>query len=124
MASVFADANDVRMISGGTDNHLILLDIQQTGHNGKEIQDLLDSVDITLNKNQIVHDPFGPFKTAGVRIGTPAITTRGFKVEESREVAHLVLDAIRSFDEPDKLAEIKERAHALTAKFPLDYEWH
>lgn len=124
MASVFADANDVRMISGGTDNHLILLDIQQTGHNGKEIQDLLDSVDITLNKNQIVHDPFGPFKTAGVRIGTPAITTRGFKEEESREVAHLVLDAIRSFDEPDKLAEIKERAHALTAKFPLDYEWH
>lgn len=124
MASVFADANDVRMISGGTDNHLILLDIQQTGHNGKEIQDLLDSVDITLNKNQIVHDPFGPFKTAGVRIGTPAITTRGFKEEESREVAHLVLDAIRSFDEPDKLAEIKKRAHALTAKFPLDYEWH
>lgn len=124
MAEVFAKDDSVRMISGGTDNHLILLDIQKTGHTGKEIQDLLDSVDITLNKNQIVDDPFGPFKTAGVRIGTPAITTRGFKEVESREVAHLVLDAIHSFDDENKLAAIKEQAHALTAKFPIDYEWH
>lgn len=124
MAEVFAKDDSVRMISGGTDNHLILLDIQKTGHTGKEIQDLLDSVDITLNKNQIVDDPFGPFKTAGVRIGTPAITTRGFKEAESREVAQLVLDAIYSFDDENKLAAIKEQAHALTAKFPIDYEWH
>ena len=124
MAEVFAKDDSVRMISGGTDNHLILLDIQKTGHTGKEIQDLLDSVDITLNKNQIVDDPFGPFKTAGVRIGTPAITTRGFKEAESREVAQLVLDAIHSFDDENKLAAIKEQAHALTAKFPIDYEWH
>lgn len=124
MAEVFAKDDSVRMISGGTDNHLILLDIQKTGHTGKEIQDLLDSVDITLNKNQIVDDPFGPFKTAGVRIGTPAITTRGFKEVESREVAHLVLDAIHSFGDENKLAAIKEQAHALTAKFPIDYEWH
>ena len=92
--------------------------------NGREIQNLLDSVDITLNKNQIVNDPFGPFKTAGIRIGTPAITTRGFKEVESKEVAHLVLDAIHNHDNPEELKAVQKRANALTAKFPLDFEWN
>ncbi len=124
MEEVFAEDDTVRMISGGTDNHLLLLDVQKTGMNGREIQNLLDSVDITLNKNQIVNDPFGPFKTAGIRIGTPAITTRGFKEVESKEVAHLVLDAIHNHDNPEELKAVQKRANALTAKFPLDFEWN
>lgn len=124
MEEVFAEDDTVRMISGGTDNHLLLLDVQKTGMNGREIQNLLDSVDITLNKNQIVNDPFGPFKTAGIRIGTPAITTRGFKEVKSKEVAHLVLDAIHNHDNPEELKAVQKRANALTAKFPLDFEWN
>lgn len=124
MAEVFAEDDSVRLVSGGTDNHLLLLDVQKTGLNGKEIQDLLDSIDITLNKNQILNDPFGPVKTAGIRIGTPAITTRGFKEEESKEVAKLVLAAIHNHDNPEKLQEIKNQVNALTSKFPVDFNWN
>ncbi|MGX4644896.1 serine hydroxymethyltransferase [Holzapfeliella sp. JNUCC 80] len=121
MAEVFKESDQVRIVSGTTDNHLLLLDILKTGHNGREIQDLLDTVLITLNKNQIMNDQNGPFKTSGIRLGTPAVTTRGFKEKEVKEVAHLILKAIENFDNEEKLAEVKEQVLALTSQFPLDF---
>lgn len=121
MAKVFKESDQVRIVSGTTDNHLLLLDILKTGYNGREIQDLLDTVSITLNKNQIMNDENGPFKTSGIRLGTPAVTTRGFKEREVKEVAHLILKAIENFNNEEKLAEVRESVHHLTRQFPLDF---
>jgi glycine hydroxymethyltransferase len=119
MAEVFAGSDLVRVISGGTDNHLFNLDLTPTGLTGKEAQNLLDSVAITTNKEAIPNEPRSPFITSGIRIGTPAITTRGFKEAESREVAELVLKTLANSEDEAILAEISGQVRALTERFPL-----
>ncbi|MEC5119215.1 serine hydroxymethyltransferase, partial [Lactiplantibacillus plantarum] len=101
MAEVFENEPDLHVVTGGTDNHLMTVDLTQTGHNGKEIQDLLDTVYITLNKEAIPDEKLSPFKTSGIRIGTPAVTTRGFNEADSRKVAELIIRAIHHVDEPE-----------------------
>lgn len=97
MASVF-NTNGIKLVSGGTDNHLMILDLRETGITGKELQERLDSVNITTNKNSIPNDPLSTFVTSGLRIGTPAITTRGFDKFDARNVAGLISLAIKDFD--------------------------
>ena len=118
MAEVFIESKG-RLISGGTDNHLLLMEVTDFGLNGKEAEALLDKVGITVNKNSIPFDTLGPFKTSGIRVGTPAITTRGFKEDESRKVAQLILETLIAKDDEDKLAEIKKSVRDLTKQFPL-----
>ena len=119
-AAVFADALKAEgfdLVSGGTDNHLALLDLRPVGLTGKEFEHRLDEVHITANKNAIPNDPQSPFITSGIRVGTPAVTTRGFGPEEMRIVANLLGRTARSFDtDADAIrAEVAE----LCAKFPL-----
>ena len=101
MAEVF-NTNDIKLLSGGTDNHLIILDLRDTGITGKELQEKLDSVNITANKNSIPNDPLSTFITSGLRVGTHAITTRGFDELEARKVAGLISLAIKDFDDNKK----------------------
>ncbi|MCD2256432.1 serine hydroxymethyltransferase [Lactobacillus sp. CC-MHH1034] len=119
MAEVFNASDQVRVISGGTDNHLMLLDVTKMGLYGRDVQDLLDEVHITLNKNTIPNEQNGPFKTSGVRVGTPAITTRGFKEAQARQVAELILAACAAKDDAAALVKIDQRVQELTAAFPI-----
>ena len=107
----------MQLISGGTDNHLMLLDLRGTDVSGKELETRLDSVRITVNKNMIPGDPRKPNETSGIRIGTPAVTTRGFKEAEMREIAELIAASVTDFD--SKHEQILERVNALCARFPL-----
>ena len=107
----------VNMVTGGTDNHLMLLDLRGTGVTGKELEARLDEVHITLNKNAIPNDPEKPMVTSGVRIGTPAVTTRGLGVAEMDLIADYITRTIRSFDE-DKEA-IKAGVAEICSRFPL-----
>lgn len=118
MAEVFRTSG-LRPISGGTDNHLLLLDITKTGLNGKEAQELLDSVGITVNKNAIPFDPLPPMKTSGIRVGTAAITTRGFDVEASRKVAELIVLTLTHPQDETILDEVCHQVAELTKQFPL-----
>ena len=119
MAEVFSQSDLVRVISGDTDNHLFNLDLTATGLTGKEAQNLLDSIHITTNKEAIPNEPRSPFITSGIRIGTPAITTRGFKEHEAREVAHMILRAFENHDNQEVLDMIAKEVITLTDKFPL-----
>ena len=111
------------VISGGTDNHLMLLEVKtHTSLTGKEAEKLLDSVNITVNKNSIPNDPEKPFITSGLRIGTPAITTRGFSKEECIYTAHLIDDALMNANNEAKLKEVKEKVIELLRKHPLPYK--
>ena len=107
----------VNMVTGGTDNHLMLLDLRGTGVTGKELEARLDEVNITLNKNAIPNDPEKPMVTSGVRIGTPAVTTRGLGVKEMDLIADYITRTIRSFD-ADKEA-IKAGVREICGRFPL-----
>lgn len=118
MESVFNDSVG-HLISRGTDNHLLLLDVTNFGLNGKEAEAILDSVGITVNKNTIPFETLSPFKTSGIRIGTPAITTRGFLEEDSKEVASLIVAALTAKDDTSKLEEISKEVRALTDRYPL-----
>lgn len=106
----------IRLVSGGTDNHLLLLDVRNLGLTGKKAEAMLKEVHITTNKNTIPKDPESPFITSGVRIGTPAITTRGMKEDDVREVARLMVDALT---EKRNSEEIKNDVLELLKKFPL-----
>lgn len=108
-----------RVISGGTDNHLLLLDVSEFGLNGQEVETLLDSVGITVNKNSIPFDTLPPSKTSGIRIGTPAITTRGFGRKEAVQVAELMIETLENRDKPEQLEAIKNSVHELTENFSL-----
>ncbi|MCX2455517.1 serine hydroxymethyltransferase [Lacticaseibacillus nasuensis] len=119
MCEGFAADDRLKMISGGSDNHLVLLDVTGYGVTGRDVQDLLDSVDITTNKNQIPGETNGPFKTSGIRVGTAAITTRGFTPEECRQVATLISAAIQNRTDQNKLDEIRQSVLALTHAHPL-----
>jgi glycine hydroxymethyltransferase len=119
MAEVFK-ARDIRMITGGTDNHLILADVfGSLGITGKEAEKLLDTVGITLNKNSIADDTRGPMDPSGIRFGTPAITTRGFTEVECARVAELMINALTHKDDTEKLAAIHEEVRSLCARFPI-----
>lgn len=118
MVEVFK-ASDFRVISHGTDNHLFLLDVSNYDLNGQELETLLDSVEITLNKNAIPFDELPPTKTSGVRIGPPAITTRGFKEEEAAKVAELIVGVAENQENQNVLGEVKTEVRKLTNQFPL-----
>lgn len=110
----------VRMIGGGTDNHLILADVfGSLGVTGKEAQTVLDEVGITLNMNSIAGDTRKPLDPSGIRFGTPAITTRGFKEADCKEVAELLIETLKNKDDENKKKEIHEKVKALAAKFPI-----
>jgi glycine hydroxymethyltransferase len=109
----------LRLVSGGTDNHLMLVDVRPLHVTGKDAEDALQAVNITVNKNGIPFDPEPPVRTSGVRLGTPAVTTRGFGTSEMREVAGLIADAIEKRNDPDAVQQTKERALALATSFPL-----
>lgn len=119
MAKVFNQAPEARLVSGATDNHLLLVDVRGFGLNGKEAEAILDSVSITANKNSIPFETLSPFKTSGIRVGTPAITSRGFTTEDAVAVANLVVRALREREDAEALAQIRKEVQALTEKYPL-----
>ncbi|GAK48654.1 serine hydroxymethyltransferase [Secundilactobacillus oryzae JCM 18671] len=119
MAAVFEASDTVRVISGGTDNHLMTIDVSQTDLNGKQTQELLDSIQITTNKEAIPNETLSPFKTSGVRLGTPAITTRGFDEADSQEVAKIILAAIENHEDEAKLEELHQAVLKLSAKHSI-----
>lgn len=121
-AKAFAEAltaEGIRIVSGGTDNHLLLLDVSKLGLTGKEAEEALDQVQITTNKNTIPYDPESPFITSGIRVGTAAVTTRGFKEAEMKEVAAIMALTLKNIGDAEKQQEARERVQALTKKFPL-----
>jgi glycine hydroxymethyltransferase len=108
-----------RIVSGGTDNHLMLVDLRPAGIDGSIAQHALDECGITVNKNSIPFDTAGPFKPSGIRIGTPAVTTRGMKVADVEQVADFIHEALQNHGNEDKLAEVRERVFAFNRDFPL-----
>lgn len=105
------------IVSGGTDNHLMNVDLRNMNVTGKDAEHLLDEIGITCNKNTIPFDPESPFITSGIRLGTPAVTTRGMKEDDMKEIAHIMYLAISNFD--TNQAECRNRVAALLAKYPL-----
>ena len=109
----------LRIVSGGTDNHLMLVDLRQKNVTGKAAEEALEKAGITCNKNAIPNDPEKPFITSGVRLGTPAITARGMKEEEAREIARMIVKVLENINDEEKIAEVKKEVIELTKKFPL-----
>ena len=121
-AKAFAEglkAEGFRLVSGGTDNHLILVDVRNKNLTGKEAEKLLDNIGITCNKNTIPFDPASPFVTSGIRLGTPAATTRGFQEKDFKEVAAIMGLVLNNPTDFAKHAEAAKRVAALCAKYPL-----
>ena len=108
-----------RIVSGGTDNHLMLVDLRPKDLNGKEAQEVLDRSSITVNKNAIPFDTSSPFKPAGIRVGTPAVTTRGMKEEDMLEIAELVAEALENRSDGGALENVRKKVIDLTSRFPL-----
>ena len=108
-----------RIVSGGTDNHLMLVDLRPKDLNGKEAQEVLDRAGITTNKNAIPFDTSSPFKPGGIRVGTPAVTTRGMKEEEMLEIADLIAEALTNRTDEAVLNRVREKVRELTHRFPL-----
>ncbi|MFD1708736.1 serine hydroxymethyltransferase [Siminovitchia sediminis] len=109
----------VDLVSGGTDNHLLLLDVRSLGLTGKDAEKVLDDVGITVNKNTIPYDPEGPFVTSGIRIGTAAVTSRGFGMKEMDEIASLIAFVLKNHEDEAKLEEARKQVEAITSRFPL-----
>lgn len=120
MAAVFNADDQVHVVSDGTDNHLMTIDVSRTQLNGKQLQNLLDSVNITANKESIPNEPLSPFVTSGLRLGTPAITSRGFSVDDATKVAELILRVIKHSTDENELADVKDEVHQLTATHKID----
>jgi glycine hydroxymethyltransferase len=121
-AAVLAEAlaeRGARIVSGGTDNHLMLVDVTPLGVTGKEAEALLDDVGITVNKNAIPFDPLPPNTASGIRLGTPATTTRGFGQEEMRAVARIITAAIAQRDDPPACARLRSEAGEIAGRFPV-----
>jgi len=108
-----------RIVSGGTDNHLMLVDLRPKDLNGKEAQETLDRAGITVNKNAIPFDTSSLFKPGGIRVGTPAVTTRGMKEEEMLEIAELVAEALNNRSDGGALEIVRKKVIDLTSRFPL-----
>jgi glycine hydroxymethyltransferase len=113
----------IKLVSGGTDNHLLLLDMQTLGLTGKVAEKVLDEVGITVNKNTIPFDPQSPFVTSGIRIGTAAVTSRGFGLEDMDEIASIIAFTLKNHEDEAKLKEAAARVEALTGKFTLYPEY-
>ena len=109
----------LRIVSGGTQSHVMLVDLRSKGITGKEAEAVLGSAHMTINKNAIPNDPEKPMVTSGVRIGTPAMTTRGFKDEEARATAHLVADVLDNPRDAANIDAVRAKVHALTSRFPV-----
>ncbi|MGB9804621.1 MAG: serine hydroxymethyltransferase, partial [Desulfofundulus sp.] len=108
-----------QLVSGGTDNHLMLLDLRNKGITGREAEIVLDSVGVTVNKNAIPYDPQPPAVSSGIRIGTPAVTTRGLKEADMEAVAEIIHLALSFRDDPDRLARVREMVGELCRRYPL-----
>ena len=117
MAQVLLDGG-LRLTTGGTDNHLMLVDLTNFGLTGKAVEKWLDAAHITANKNTIPNDPQKPSITSGIRVGTPAVTTRGFKEEEMKIVGKLICQASRP-DFEQHVDELRVQVKELTSRFPL-----
>ena len=111
--------NGFRIISNGTDNHLILVDVKSIGLTGKEAEKILDKINITCNKNTIPYDTESPMITSGIRIGSPAMTTRGLKEEEFKQIGEIIAEALKNPEE-NNLKELKEKVLEITKRFPLE----
>lgn len=109
----------LRLVSGGTDNHLVLIDLTDKGVTGRDVEAALDRAGITTNKNGIPFDTQGPMVTSGIRLGTPALTTRGMKEDEMRTIARLITSVIDNIGSEDRIEEVKEEVAALCEGFPL-----
>ena len=121
-AKVFAETlieRGLRIISGRTESHVMLVDLRAKGITGKAAEAALGQAHITINKNSIPNDPEKPMVTSGIRVGTPAITTRGFKEEETRITANLLADVLENPNDEANLAAVREKVHALTSRFPV-----
>ena len=112
-------SNGIDIVSNGTENHIILVDLRNKGITGKDLEKTLGSVNITVNKNSVPNDPASPFVTSGIRIGTPAMTTRGFKEKEIIHVSNWISEIINDFNNLDLQKNIKEEVHNLTSDFPV-----
>ena len=121
LAETLMDAG-FRVVSGGTDTHLLLLDVFSKGLRGKEAEKALDRARITVNKNAIPFDTNPPFNPSGIRLGSPAVTTRGFKEAEMREVGALIAEVLNNIASEDAIAAVRQKVEALTVRFPL-YNW-
>jgi glycine hydroxymethyltransferase len=109
----------LRIVSGRTESHVMLVDLRAKGITGKVAEEALGQAHITVNKNAIPNDPEKPFVTSGVRLGTPAMTTRGFKEDEAKQTAHLIADVLDNPADGANLTSVRERVHALTSAFPV-----
>ncbi|NMG31145.1 serine hydroxymethyltransferase [Aromatoleum evansii] len=118
MAGVFIERG-YKIVSGGTDDHLFLVDLVAKGLTGKQADAALGAAHITVNKNAVPNDPQSPFVTSGIRIGTPAITTRGFKEAEAKELTNWICDVLDHIDDQSVIAAVREKAKALCARFPV-----
>jgi len=118
LAASLAEAG-ASIVSGGTDNHLMLVDVRPLGVNGKEADAALGAVRITVNKNTIPYDPEKPMIGSGIRVGTPAVTSRGMREGEMREIARLIVDGIAARDNEPAQARIRERVASIVDRFPV-----
>ncbi|MFP4371893.1 MAG: serine hydroxymethyltransferase [Halanaerobium sp.] len=107
----------MRLVSGGTDNHMMLVDLNNMEITGKEAEEALDKMGITVNKNTIPFETKSPFVTSGIRIGTPAITTRGMKEKDMKQIAEFIFEALKNIENDDKLKEMKKEVHSFSAHF-------
>lgn len=111
--------NGLDIVGGMTENHLMTLDLRKTGKTGKDMANVLERVGITANKNTVPNDPQSPFVTSGIRLGTPAVTTRGFKEEDMTKVAKIIASAVFSSDNEEELKKLREKSLKLCKKYPL-----
>jgi glycine hydroxymethyltransferase len=121
-AAVLAEtliSRGLRIVSGKTESHVMLVDLRAKQITGKEAEKILGDAHITVNKNAIPNDPEKPFVTSGVRLGSPAMTTRGFKEEEARQVANLIADVLDNPHDEANIARVREQVSALTRRFPV-----
>jgi len=113
--------NGFRLVSGGTDNHLMLVDVGAKGLTGKECQITLDEAGITVNKNTIPFETRSPFQASGIRIGSPAVTTRGMKEAEMAAIADMISEVLMDTRNVEAARNVRKRVRELTLKFPLPY---
>ena len=118
MAKVLQERG-LRVVSGGTDSHMMLVDLRAKGISGKDAEAALGRAHITVNKNAIPNDPQKPFVTSGIRVGSPAVTTRGFEETEAEAVAHLIVDVLEAPADEANISRVLGTVKALTIKFPV-----
>ncbi len=112
-------SNGIDIVCNGTENHIVLVDLRSKHITGKDLERVLGDVNITVNKNSVPNDPASPFITSGIRIGTPAVTTRGFKEKEIIQISNWISDIIDDFENTELQKSIKEKVLNLTSNFPV-----